>query len=103
MKPGKLDRKLIAVAKANPPSDAVPYAFEQRIMARLGKVPVIDSWAEWSRALWRAAAPCAAIAIFLGVWAVFTPDNNTGSTDLSQDLEQTVFAAVTQDGEPSVW
>ena len=99
MKPGKLERKLIAVARANPPSDAVPYAFEQRIMARLGRVPVIDSWAEWSRALWRATAPCVAITVFLGVWSAVAPDNSANSTDLSDDLEQTLFAAVTQDSE----
>ena len=31
----ELERKLIAAARANPPSDRVPYAFEKRIMARL--------------------------------------------------------------------
>ena len=99
MNSSKLERKLIAAARAHPPSDAVPYAFEQRIMARIGRVPVIDSWAEWSRALWRAAAPCVAIALFLGIWSVIAPGTSASSTDLSEDLEQTIFAAVTQDSE----
>ena len=99
MKLGELERKLLAAAKANPPSDAVPYAFEQRIMARLGKVPVLDLWADWSRALWRAAAPCVAVAILFGVWNAFTPSPTTASTDLSQDLEQTVLASVTLDSD----
>ena len=49
----ELERKLIAAARANPPSDRVPYAFEKRIMARLAAWPVADSWALWARALWR--------------------------------------------------
>lgn len=102
MKLGELERKLIAAAKSNPPSDAVPYAFEQRIMARLGQMPTFDAWAAWSRALWRAAAPCVAVALVLGTWSAFTPDTDTSSADLSQDLEQTVFAAVTQDSD-SAW
>ena len=53
----ELERKLIAAARANPPSDRVPYAFEKRIMARLAARPVADGWALWARALWRAAAP----------------------------------------------
>ena len=36
----ELERKLIAAARANPPSDRVPYAFEKRIMARLAARPV---------------------------------------------------------------
>ena len=99
MKLGELERKLLAAAKANPPSDAVPYAFEQRIMAHLGKAPVLDLWADWSRALWRAAAPCVAVAIVFSVWSSFTPVETTASTDLSQDLEQTVLASVTLDSD----
>ncbi len=99
MKPSELERKLLAAARANPPSDAVPYAFEQRIMARLGPPPMRDGWADWSQALWRAAAPCIAIAILLGVWSSFTPATETTSADLTQDFEQTVFAAITQDSE----
>lgn len=100
MKPSQLERKLIAAAKAQAPSDAVPYAFEQRIMSRLGKVPVIDLWADWSRALWRAAAPCVAVAICLGVWNAYASSSkNTASTDLSQELERTVLASVALDTE----
>jgi hypothetical protein len=95
---GKLERKLLAAAKANPPSDAVPYAFEQRIMARLGRVPAVDQWAAWAGALWRAAAPCVAIAIVIGVWTTLAPAGNAaGATDLSQQLENTLLVSVTQE------
>ena len=99
---GELERKLIAAAKAHPPSDAVSYAFEQRIIARLHDVPVSDVWADWARALWRAAAPCVAIAIFIGVWSAFTPEANSKPADFSQAFEQTIFVAVTQDSN-SAW
>jgi hypothetical protein len=98
----KLERKLIAAARANPPSDATPYAFEKRVMAHVRSVPVMDAWSDWSRALWRAAAPCVAIAIALGAWVAFSPESNAASTDLSQALENTLFVSVTLDTN-STW
>ena len=92
-----LERKLMAAARANPPSDGVPYAFEKRIMARLAARPLADGWELWGRALWRAAAPCVAIMLLLGAWSFFTPQASAPATDLSQDLEQTLLAAVDQD------
>jgi hypothetical protein len=96
----ELQRKLLAAARANPPSDAVPYAFSKRIMARLKTAPVLDGWALWARALWRAAAPCVAIMLLLSAWAFFKPRDN--STDLSQQFDKTMLAALDQDSD-SVW
>ena len=93
----ELERKLIAAARANPPSERVPYAFEKRILAYLAARPVLDRWDLWGRALWRAAAPCIAIMLLLGAWSLFTPQRNTTTNDLSQQLEQTLLAAVDQD------
>ena len=93
----QLERKLIAAARANPPSERVPYAFEKRILARLAARPVVDDWALWARALWRAAAPCAAIMLLLGAWSIFEPHSSMPANDLSQELEQTLLAAVDQD------
>ena len=93
----ELERKLIAAARANPPSDWVPYAFEKRIMALLAARPVVDAGALWARALWRAAAPCVAIMLLLGAWSLLTPQSSAPANDLSQDLEQTLLAAVEQD------
>ena len=93
----ELERKLIAAARANPPGDRVPYAFEKRIMARLAARPAVDHWALWGRALWRAAAPCVAVMLLLGAWSFFAPQTSTSATDLSQQLEQTLLAAVDQD------
>ena len=93
----ELERKLIAAARANPPGDQVPYAFEKRIMALLAARPVMDDWALWARALWRAAAPCVAIMLVLGAWSFFASQSSPSTNDVSQELEKTLLAAVDQD------
>lgn len=87
----KLPTKLFAVARRNPPGDHVPYAFEKRIMARLAK-PMMDVWSWWGRALWRAAAACVLAMALLGGWSWQT--TSADNTDLSQEFEKTVFAAL---------
>jgi hypothetical protein len=100
----QLERKLIAAARANTPSDRVPYAFEKRIMARLAAQPARDEWALWARALWRAAAPCVAIMLLLGAWSFFTPPSSPPTNDLAQQLENTLLAAVDQEQTTdSIW
>ena len=93
----ELERKLIAAARTDVPSDRVPYAFEKRILARLAAQPMLDSWELWGRALWRASAPCIAIMLLLGAWALFAPQHGGPTNDLSQQLEQTLLAAVDQE------
>src|SRR2546426_10531528 len=93
----ELQKKLFSVARANPPSDRVPYAFEKRIMAHLAARSVLDHGALWARGLWRALAPCVAIMLLLTAWSLFDTSSNPPATDLSQDFENTVLAAVGQD------
>lgn len=83
--------KLVQVARQNPPSDHVPYAFEKRIMANLTK-PVVDAWAIWGKALWRAAAVCTVMVALVGGWSFQAAGTDSG--DLAQDLENTVYAAL---------
>ena len=86
----ELRNKLVAAARALPPSDAVPYAFEKRIMAALRAQAPVDVWALWSRLLWRAAAPCVAIMLAVSLWAMV--DNSAkSSTSLAADLDRTVW------------
>jgi hypothetical protein len=105
-----LHQKLIAAARTDVPSDRVPYAFEKRIMAHLTSRPLPDGLALWGQALWRAAFSCAAIGIVAGALSFFTPEANvaantggiaanTSSTELSQDFENTLLAAVDQSEE----
>jgi len=105
MKLAELERKLIAAAKANPPSDHVPYAFEKRIMAQLLQArPLRDHWGQWAGALWRATVPCVAIMLLLSAWSFLAPLGAPSATDLSQEFENTVLAAVDQDSAAdSTW
>lgn len=88
----ELQKKLLSVARADLPSDEVPYAFEKRIMARIASEQLMDVWALWGRLLWRAAAPCVGIMLVMGVWAVASLDLNGPSQPLASDLEETVLA-----------
>jgi len=96
----QLQAKLIAAARAQPADDRVPYAFEQRILARLAVRPAVDVSALWARALWRAAVPCVVITILLTALSFTTaaPETslNPGSDNLSQQFEQTLFAPANQ-------
>ncbi len=99
----EFQRKLIAVARANPPSDRVPYAFEKRMLAHIAAAPAPDVWDLWARALWRAAAPCVAIMLLLSAWSFFAEPKSPAS-DLSQAIDNTVVAAVDQEPPPDwVW
>ena len=93
----ELERKLIAAARSCPLNAAVPYAFEKRIMAHLKRREVLDEWSLWARALWRAAAPCVAIMLLLSAWSFLLPNSSAPGTDLSQEFENTVLAAVDQE------
>lgn len=96
----ELQRKLLAAGRAHPPSDAVPLAFEQRILARMRETPVADAWAEWARALWRAALPCLAVALLIGVWSFAAPaGREPAPADFARAFEETVFAAITIEGD----
>src|ERR1043165_8753230 len=101
-----LQSKLIRIARANPPSDHVPYCFEKRVMALLRTAPRLDAWAFWARALWGAATPCLALILLLATWMLLNPAGtplNNGSTnpavDAAQQFENTVLAA--SDSEPA--
>jgi len=95
MKPDELQKKLIAAARTNPPSDRVPHAFEKRITALLAARPALDCWAMWSRALWRGAAGCLVVALLLGAGSLFLPHKGA-SDDLSQAFENTMLASSDQ-------
>lgn len=100
MNQAELQKKLIAAARANPPGQGVPYAFEKRVMALLASSPAIDNLVLWMHGLWRAAVSCLAIALMLGVWAFFNPAIGAGTEDLSQNFESTLLAAVDQNTQP---
>jgi hypothetical protein len=87
----ELQKKLLASARANPPSDDVPYAFERRIMAQLPPKPAIDILATWNRTLWQAAAPCVAVMLLLGAWTRFARQSDNSRETLATDLESSLY------------
>ena len=92
----ELQRKLTHAARANPPGDRVPYAFEKRVMALLAARAATEPLALWVRGLWRAAVSCAAIALLLGAWVFFNSTASSKADDLSQNFENTLLASVDQ-------
>ena len=68
MKLDDLQRKLIEVARGNPPSPAVPYAFEQRILAQLRRPVRLDPMVSWTIGLWRATVPCLILLSGVALW-----------------------------------
>ena len=89
----QLQQKLMAAARQSPLSDQVPYAFEQRVMARLkGSLPE-DALAWWARALWRGAASCVAAAVLLAVICLWPQSQEV---TLSQLYDSTLYSAVEQ-------
>ena len=95
----ELQKKLLAAARANPPGDRVPYAFEKRVVALLAARTAADPLALWVRGLWRAAVSCVAIALLLGAWAFFNPAASSKTDDLSQNFENTLLASVDQNDQ----
>lgn len=94
----KLQEKLLAAARLDRPTETVPYAFEQRIMARIGRLAEesVDLWTLWSRVLWRAAAPCLGLTIVLVGLAAFTGAWQGTPVTLGEGLESTVYAVLTE-------
>jgi hypothetical protein len=103
MNANQLQEKLIRAARRNPPSDAVPYAFEKRIMARLQSATAPDAWTIWGRSLWRAAISCSAVAVVCGVWAFGGGNSSSASSgeDISAQLEDTFYASAAASIEES--
>jgi hypothetical protein len=102
MNPAELHRKLIDVARRNPPDERVPLAFEKRIMALLPERPALDQRELWARALWRGAMACVAVTLLFSALSLFVPGSRSTSNDLSQDFETTMLASVDQDVDSGI-
>jgi hypothetical protein len=87
-----LQTKLIAAARATPPNDRVPYAFEKRVMAHLTGAGRADLLGAWSTALWRAAISCVAIVVLSGAWSLWSSHEHS-QAEFSQEFETAVFAS----------
>lgn len=90
-------RKLVDSARRHPVSDAVPYAFEQRVMhaIRNAPVPVADPFLPWVAGLWRAALCALAIALISGGfhWRQLVAQPGRGAEEVP-DAELLEFAVL---------
>ena len=89
-----LQDKLVEVARQQPLNDAVPYAFEKRIMANLPNLGREDSWSQWGMALWRAVTPYVAVMLLVGAWSYYHPDTTVANDSLDVALENTFYAPI---------
>ena len=83
----ELADKLLRSARSSPSREAVPYAFEQRVMAQIRALPAPDLWAVWSAALWRAAMACLAITLLSSAWTLWASQSNSSQVEFSQEFE----------------
>lgn len=90
----RLQAKLIYAARVKQPEEAVPFAFERRIMARLSELASQDSTCLWERLLWKAAMVCAALSILLGAWSMQPAFDSSPVS-----LEAAVFSMARQLGD----
>jgi hypothetical protein len=102
MNTSDLRQKLISAGRHRPPGDHVPYAFEQRVMARIRSLSPVSVWSVWGRSLWMAALSCVAVTLLCGVWS-FTSLPSSDNDLLSQDeLENVVCASIDPHSE-EIW
>jgi hypothetical protein len=91
-----LEKRLLAEARASAPDERVPYAFEKRIMARLGDSPRFDLAGWWGMALWRGAVPCVAVALLLCAWNLWQGATSSVNGDFPKEFETAVLIASDQ-------
>ncbi|MBX3746340.1 MAG: hypothetical protein KF833_13625 [Verrucomicrobiae bacterium] len=92
----RLQHKLVAAARRVPTSDAVPFAFEKRIMHALRNAPAPDAWTTWGRLLWRALAPCCAVMILVGLG---THPRSEPAFDLEETIDAVLLAGLDHGGD----
>ena len=95
MKLSELERELIKAARSQPVNDAVPYAFEQRVMACVRILPLTNLWTLWGRMFWKAAASSIAVALLCGLWSLGSV-RHSEDENFSAAFEKAVYASFNQ-------
>lgn len=99
MDPSEPCQKLIAAARALPPDERVPYAFEKRVMARLAGGFILDPWTLWGQGLARAAVLCVAVTLLLAASSFLLPSRKTQATTLPEAVGQALLAGLDTSSE----
>lgn len=88
-----LHHRLLEAARIDRPSEAVPYAFEKRVMALLTSASArVDPWTALLRPLWCGAAACAALALMLQLGLHPFPADPAEDGAFSNGVEETLLA-----------
>jgi hypothetical protein len=95
----RLERTLIETARRMVPRDAVPFAFERRVMAALIPPLGADPWNVFLLVLRRAAVVSLAITALAGTWSVVSPRIDREQVPLAEQLETVVLGDLEPPGE----
>jgi hypothetical protein len=95
MRHDALEQKLMEAARSHPPTAQVPYAFEQRILARIKELRRSDPMAVWGRLFWRAAFSSLLITLLASAWAASNPPLSTPGA-LADDFESIVYSGLNE-------
>jgi hypothetical protein len=87
MKKPLTPEEFVKIAREIPRDERVPYAFEKRVMAHLASAAVPDALSLWTRALWRAVAPCFGIMLIAAAVSFASHDQSAGATANDNDLD----------------
>lgn len=106
MKNSHLHEVFLRAARKLPEDSRVPYSFEKRVMAGLPTTDPPDAFSEslalWSWDPWRAALPCLALMLAIGMWSFFA--NERMSTDpLVSDIEMTMMQPFNELDVENLW
>ena len=94
-------QSFVEMARALPPVEQVPYAFEKRVLARIREISS-DPWAAWSGLMWRAAVACLMISLGAGLLSASRAEPKAGEL-VASDLEEVVFAPLHASAEGELW
>ncbi|MDW7979119.1 MAG: hypothetical protein RMH97_00930 [Verrucomicrobiales bacterium] len=95
----ELERKLIAAARAQVPSDAVPPAFEARVMARLRELHEPDFVTVWAQGLWRGALASLAATAVVGLALALVTQLATDGESVAERFETAMLAGIELEGD----
>jgi hypothetical protein len=96
MKQHLTPEEFVKLARETPRDERVPYTFEKRVMANLSTPLAADPLSQWTSALWRAVAPCAAITVIAAFvsFSQATEKTPTSRTEAGADLDAALENAV---------
>jgi hypothetical protein len=102
MKTDPLHQALIRAGRADPTSDAVPYAFEKRVMAAVRRAAAPDPMKGWVLGLWRAALSSAGVAAIACLLATGGPaaDEEAVADTLSEPDSVEISGVLMEDLDP---